>query len=439
MRDVPDALFSHQSTSPTVSSGGLTVSAGGASITGTVSGTTFSGSGASLTNIGTSNMTTVTGTPSSTTYLRGDGSWATPAASLPSLTNDYLWIGNASNVATAVQMLGDCTIANTGAITCTKTNGTSFGTLATLSAAPAGTLTGTTLASNVVSSSLTGVGTITSGVWNGTGIGIAYGGTNSTAQTTNGVNYYNGTSITSGSGFVYTGGQVGIGTSTPTATLTRLGTEAIQFGSNYTTTGTQNDVAINANGSIRYAGTGVATFNGIMAGANGQILYLHNGSTSALTLANQASADTTYANQIVTGTGSNLTVAANSAVILQYELDGDQLLRRNWRMARDRRERRQHSKRDFAKRNKRELMCRYGPRHACERYQRRSFGLRYSHAKYRWLQLRRLQTGRFHFRRNGEPLCLRKLRLSQHRQNAAKLPTRQRVHLPPTGLALGSS
>lgn len=216
------SLSSPTMTSPVVSSGGLTitaggltVSAGGAAITGTVSGTTFSGSGASLTGIGTSNMTAVTGTPSSTTFLAGNGQWTTPSASLPSLTNDYLWIGNGSGVATAVQMSGDCTITNAGGIVCTKTNGTAFGSLATLSAAPAGTLTGPTLASNVTGSSLTGVGTITSGVWNGTGIGIGYGGTNATGQTTNGVNYFNGTSITSGNGFVYSGGNVGIGTATP--------------------------------------------------------------------------------------------------------------------------------------------------------------------------------------------------------------------------------
>jgi hypothetical protein len=238
---------------------------------------------------------------------------------LPSLASANFWLGNGSSAATAVAMSGDCTIANTGAITCTKTNGSSFGTLATLSAAPAGTLTGTTLASNVVSSSLTGVGTITSGIWNGTGIGIGYGGTNATSQTTNGVNYYNGTSITSGNGFVYTGGQVGIGTATPTAALTLLGTEAIQFGANYSTTGTQNDVAISGNGSVRYTGAGVATFRGIVAGASGQITYLHNGSSSALTLSNQNASDTTVANQIVTGTGSDLTVASNSAVALQYD------------------------------------------------------------------------------------------------------------------------
>lgn len=49
--------------------------------------------------------------------------------------------------------------------------------------APAGTLTGTTLAATVVSSSLTSVGTITSGTWNGTTIAIANGGTGQTTKT----------------------------------------------------------------------------------------------------------------------------------------------------------------------------------------------------------------------------------------------------------------
>jgi hypothetical protein len=49
--------------------------------------------------------------------------------------------------------------------------------------APAGTLTGTTLASNVVTSSLTSVGTIVSGVWNGTAITLAGGGTNNSGLT----------------------------------------------------------------------------------------------------------------------------------------------------------------------------------------------------------------------------------------------------------------
>ena len=249
--------------------------------------------------------------------------WTNPASgglSSTLATND-IFVGNGSSVATAVALAGDCTLTYAGGINCTKTNGTLFGSLATLSAAPAGTLTGTTLASNVTGSSLTGVGTITSGVWNGSGIGIGYGGTNATSQSPNGVNYFNGTSITSGSGFVYSGTQVGIGTSTQTAALTLLGTEAMQFGTNVTTTGASVvDVPVGSGSSIRYTGGNTATFNGIAAGANGQIVYLHNGSTYALTLANlNTSPEATAANEIVTGTGSNLTVAANSAVILQYD------------------------------------------------------------------------------------------------------------------------
>jgi hypothetical protein len=51
---------------------------------------------------------------------------------------------------------------------------TGLGSLATLSAAPAGTLTGTTLASGVTASSLVSVGTITTGVWQGTAIADTY-------------------------------------------------------------------------------------------------------------------------------------------------------------------------------------------------------------------------------------------------------------------------
>ena len=47
--------------------------------------------------------------------------------------------------------------------------------------APAGTLSGTVLNSTVVSSSLTSVGTIGSGIWNGTTIAIANGGTGQTS------------------------------------------------------------------------------------------------------------------------------------------------------------------------------------------------------------------------------------------------------------------
>lgn len=49
--------------------------------------------------------------------------------------------------------------------------------------APAGTLTGSTLAAGVTASSLTSVGTISSGTWNGTTIAVANGGTGQTSYT----------------------------------------------------------------------------------------------------------------------------------------------------------------------------------------------------------------------------------------------------------------
>lgn len=55
-----------------------------------------------------------------------------PSTLSPALTSAYLFVGNASNVATGVAMSGDCGLSNAGAITCTETGGTAFGALATL-------------------------------------------------------------------------------------------------------------------------------------------------------------------------------------------------------------------------------------------------------------------------------------------------------------------
>jgi len=266
---------------------------GALNVSGIINATNFVGGGAGLTGIGTSSLS-ATGTANATTFLRGDNTWGTALTALPSLTSGYLWVGNNSNVATAVALSGDCTITNTGAITCTKTNGSSFGALATAASA--------NLASQVT-------GTLP----------IANGGTNATTQNSNGVAYFNGASLTTATSFVTNGSNVGIGTATATNTLTVNGTTAFQYGTNYTTTGAQQDVAINSYSSVRYTGSSAATFYGIAAGQNGQVLYLHNGSTSTLTLSNKSASETTAANQIVTGTGADLQIAANSAVTLQYD------------------------------------------------------------------------------------------------------------------------
>jgi hypothetical protein len=73
------------------------------------------------------------------------GSNASSQAIAAALLNTHLYVGNASNLPVDVALSGDCTMANTGAITCTKTAGTAFATSAT---------TDTTNASNISTGTL---------------------------------------------------------------------------------------------------------------------------------------------------------------------------------------------------------------------------------------------------------------------------------------------
>lgn len=106
------------------------------------------------------------------------------------LTNTHILVGNASNVATDVAMSGDATLANTGAISVTKTGGVSFGYFAT--GTDAANLTGTLASARLVGSytGITGVGTLTAGVWHATIIGLAYGGTGADLSATGGTSQF---------------------------------------------------------------------------------------------------------------------------------------------------------------------------------------------------------------------------------------------------------
>ncbi len=99
---------------------------------------------------------------------------------------DYLAPNGSAIALTNFPILNQSTTGNAATATklaATKNiNGVPFDGSASINIdADANTLTGNTLASNVTTSSLTGVGTITSGVWSGTTIAIAKGGTGATS------------------------------------------------------------------------------------------------------------------------------------------------------------------------------------------------------------------------------------------------------------------
>jgi hypothetical protein len=214
---------------------------GALNVSGTVAATTFSGSGASLTSIGTTSLS-ATGTANSTTFLRGDNTWsALTTASLPALPNTDIWVGNGSNVAAAVALSGDCTITNAGVITCTKTNGSSFGVFAT--------------AASINLASQVGVSVLP----------VANGGTNSSGQTTNGVAYYNGSALTTGTGFVYNGTNVGIGTATAYYPLDVNGTARA---TTFTGAHTGNGSGLTSIGTSSLSATGTANSTTFLRGDN---------------------------------------------------------------------------------------------------------------------------------------------------------------------------
>lgn len=138
------------------------LSGGSASFSSTIAASNFSGS-SSGTNTGDQTIT-LTGDVTGS----GTGSFATTLATVNSNVGSF---GSSTSIPSfTVNAKGLITAASGNAVV-----------------APAGTLSGTTLNSTVVSSSLTSVGTITSGTWNGTTIAVANGGTGLTSGTSGGI------------------------------------------------------------------------------------------------------------------------------------------------------------------------------------------------------------------------------------------------------------
>ena len=191
--------------------------------------------------------------------------------------------------------------------------------------------TDTTNAANITSGTLpaarlsgsytgiTGVGTLTAGTWNGTAIGVAYGGTGLTATPTNGqLPIGNGTgyslaTLTAGTNVSISNTAGGITISaTPAAggTVTSVAMTVPTFlsvtGSPITTSGT---LAVTLSGTalpVANGGSGATTLTG----------YLYGNGTSAFT------ASTTIPNTAITGLGTMSTQAASAVAITGGTING---------------------------------------------------------------------------------------------------------------------
>jgi hypothetical protein len=249
-------------------------------------------------------------------------------------------LGNASDVATWTTVSGDATLNSTGTLTLANVNSNTGawggstaiptftvngkGLLTAASSvaviAPAGTLTGTTLSSSVVSSSLTGLGVIASGTWNGTAIGVAYGGTGQTTaltafnalspMTTVGDTLYGGTSGSATRLAAGSNTQVLIGGSTPSWGAVAISTMVSGLGA-----GVATALAAAPNGT-----TGVVTYSGQLGTPTQGILSACSGLAISTGVSGLGTGVATILAAVPTGSGSM--VAATGPTISGATLSG---------------------------------------------------------------------------------------------------------------------
>ncbi len=115
-------------------------------------------------------------------------------------------------------------------------------------------------------------------------------------------------------------GKVGIGTTSPAATLDLSGSLAQREISLTLSNGDNNHNVNLVTESVMYRVTGPTaafTITGIAGGVNGRGITLYNPTGQSMTLANESSASTA-ANRIQTQTGTNVSISGNSYVNLYY-------------------------------------------------------------------------------------------------------------------------
>ena len=96
------------------------------------------------------------------------------------------------------------------------------------------------------------------------------------------------------------------------------GAIATKKGTDYSTTGTQNNVNFGNTSLVRLTGVSAQTITGIAGGVDGKQLTIINAGSTPATISNE-SASSTVTNRVITGTGSDLTLGADATISLVYD------------------------------------------------------------------------------------------------------------------------
>jgi hypothetical protein len=268
--------------SPITSSGTIALSLGAITPTSVAATGTVTGSNLSGTNTGDQTIT-LTGDVTGS----GTGSFATTLATVNANVGSF---GSSTSIPSF-------TVNGKGLITAASGNAV---------VAPAGTLTGTTLAANVVSSSLTSVGTIGTGTWQGTAVAAAFGGTGQTSYAVGDLLYASGTTALSKLADVATGNALISGGVATAPSWGKIG---------LTTHVTGTLPVANGGTGITSFGTGVATWLGTPSSANLRAALTDETGTGAAVFADTPTLVTPVIGA-ATGTSVNLSSTATASAFI---------------------------------------------------------------------------------------------------------------------------
>ncbi|HAM88683.1 MAG: hypothetical protein US83_C0003G0077 [Candidatus Falkowbacteria bacterium GW2011_GWC2_38_22] len=109
------------------------------------------------------------------------------------------------------------------------------------------------------------------------------------------------------------------GNTTVGGTLTAQGAVAYKKGSDFSTTETSINVDFGNTSLVRLTGASAQTIDTIAGGTDGKVLTIVNAGANSATIKDSSTASGTVANKIYTGTGADMTLAADASLLLIYD------------------------------------------------------------------------------------------------------------------------